>query len=106
MCPRKAAKKKSSSKPDPMLKRIRAFSEAKGGGVLIQKRSGGYSLFREDNGRPVARLRPTGKGDLVEVMWWRHPDKWDQIGDFGPTVMSLDDALNYVAEDPMGISWH
>jgi len=105
MCPRKAAKKKSSAKPDPMLERITAFGEAKGGGVLIQKQSKGYSLFREDNGRPVARLRPTGKGDLVEVMWWSHRDKWDQIGDFGPMVMSLDEALDYINKDPMGIFW-
>lgn len=105
MCPRKAARKKSSSKPDPMLERIMAFSEAKGGGVLIRKRSKGYSLFREDNGRRVARLRPTGKGDLVEVAWWGHRDKWDQIGDFGPMVMSLDKALDYVAEDRMDIFW-
>ena len=105
MCPRKEAKKKSSAKPDPMLERIMAFSEAKGGRVLIQKQSKGYSLFREDNSRPVARLRPTGKGDLVEVMWWSHRDKWDQIGDFGPMVMSLDEALDYIARDPMGIFW-
>jgi hypothetical protein len=104
MCPRKAAKK-SSAKPDPMLERITAFNEAEGGGVLIQKQSKGYSLFREDNGRPVARLRPAGKGDLVEVMWWSHRDKWDQIGDFGPMVKSLDEALDYIAKDPMGIFW-
>ena len=105
MCPRKAAKKKSLTKPDPMLERIMAFSEAKGGGVLIRKQSKGFSLFREDNGRPVARLRPTGKGDLVEVMWWSHRDKWDQIGDCGLMVMSLDKALDYIAKDPIGIFW-
>ena len=105
MCPRKKAKKKSSAKPDPMLERIRAFSEAKGGGLLIQKQSKGYSLFREDNGRPVARLRPTGKGDLVEVMWWSHRDKWDRIGDSGHMLMSLDEALDYIARDPIGIFW-
>ncbi len=61
---------------DRFLERIEAFSKAKGGGVLIRKANRGYSLFREDNGRPVARLRPTGKGDSVEVMWWSHRDKW------------------------------
>lgn len=105
MSPRRATDEKSSAKPDPMLDRIVAFTEAKGGEILIQKQSKGYSLFREDNGRPVARLRPTGKGDLVEVMWWSHRDQWDQIGDFGPMVMPLDEALEYVAKDPMGIFW-
>ena len=92
-------------KEDPVLKRILAFNDAKGGGVVVRKAARGYSLFREDNGRPVARLRPTGKGDMVEVMWWSHRDKWDQIGDFGPFVMSLDEALDYVSRDPMGVFW-
>jgi hypothetical protein len=38
-------------------------------------------------------------------MWWSHRDKWDQIGDFGPMVMSLDKALDYVAKDPIGVFW-
>lgn len=106
MSPRSTTtKKKSSAKRDSLLTRIEAYNESKGGGVLIQKRSKGYSLFREDNGRPVARLRPTRKGDLVEVMWWSHRDQWEQIGDLGPMVMPLDKALEYVAKDPMGIFW-
>ena len=92
-------------KEDPVLKRILAFNDAKGGGVVVRKAARGYSLFQEDNGRPVARLRPTGKGDMVEVMWWSHRDKWDQIGDFGPLVTPLDKALDYVSRDPMGIFW-
>ncbi len=92
--------------PRPILARIEAFNKAKGGGVLIRKQSKGYSLFREDTGEPVARLRPTGKGDRVEIMWWSHRDKWDQIGDFGPMTMPLDEALKYIARDPMGIFWH
>jgi hypothetical protein len=103
MSRRNATGKKSSAKPDTLLERIVAFNDARGGGVLIRKQSKGYSLFREDNGRPVARLRPTGRGDMVEVMWWSHRDRWDQIGDFGPMVMSLDDALEYIAKD--GIFW-
>jgi hypothetical protein len=95
-----------SKKHDDILARIEAFSVAKGGGVVIHKAARGYSLFREDSGKPVARLRPTGKGDQVEVMWWSHRDRWDQIGDFGPMVMPLAEALEYVAKDPMGCFWH
>jgi hypothetical protein len=47
-------------------------------------------------------LKPTGKGDRVEVKWWSPREKWEQIGDLGPMVMSLDEALNYIAKDPMG----
>ena len=92
--------------PNPILARIEAYNKAKGGGILIRKQSKGYSLFREDTGEPVARLRPTGTGDKVEVMWWSHRDKWEQIGDFGPMTMALDEALEYIAKDPMGIFWH
>ncbi len=92
------------AKPGAILQRIEAFNKARGGGVVIQKAAKGYSLFREDNGKPVARLRPTGKADHVEVMWWRG-DRWGQIGDFGPMAMPLDEALKYIARDPMGIFW-
>ncbi len=92
-------------KADDLLARIEVFNAERGGGVLIQKRARGYSRFREDTGRPVARLRPTGKGDQVEVMWWSHRDRWDQIGDFGPMVMPLEEALDYIATDPLGCFW-
>jgi hypothetical protein len=89
---------------DNLLSRIEAFSQAKGGGVIIRRAARGYSLFREANGKPIARLRPTGEDDQVEVMWWRR-DKWDEIGDFGPMVMSLDEALEFINKDPMGCFW-
>ena len=92
-------------KTDEILDRIEAFNQVKGGGVIIQRAAKGYSLFREDNGRPIARLRPTGKGDQVEVMWWSHRDKWEQIGDFGPMLMPLDEALMYIAKNTLGCFW-
>ena len=92
-------------KTDEILDRIEAFNQVKGGGVIIQRAAKGYSLFREDNGRPIARPRATGQGDQVEVMWWSHRGKWEQIGDFGPMLMSLDEALMYIAKDPIGCFW-
>ena len=59
-------------KNDEILQRIEVFNEAHGGGVVVQKAAQGYSLF--PNGKPIARLRTAGKGDLVEVMWWSHRD--------------------------------
>lgn len=91
---------------DPLLARIEAFVADKGGGVVVRKFGGGYSLFRESSGRPVARFRPTGVGDAVEVKWWSHRERWDDIGDFGPMVLPLDRALAYLAEDPMGYFRH
>ena len=93
-------------KSNAMLERIVAFNQAQGGGVLIEKRSNGYSLFREDNGCPIARLRPSEKKeDLVEILWWSHRGKWEQIGDMGPMTMPLEAALEYIAKDPVGIFW-
>ena len=105
MSPRKGIRKEPLPKSDAMVDRIVAFNAAKGGGVLIEKRSEGYSLFREDNGRPIARLRPSGKDDLVEIMWWSHRGKWERIGDMGPMMMPLEAALECIAKDPMGIFW-
>ena len=105
MRPRKAAKRKSAVNLDSILERIAACNEAAGGGVQIQRQSNGFSLYREDNGRPIARLRPFGEGDRVEVLWWSHRGKWEQIGDMGPVVMSLEEALSYISRDPMGVFW-
>jgi len=70
------------AKSDPMLARIRAFDRAKGGGVAVERASKGYSLFSVETGAPIARLRPTGSDDEVEILWWRH-GRWGSIGDFG-----------------------
>lgn len=96
---------KRNKTSDILLYRIKQFNEQQGGGVLIQKIRGGYSLFLEDDGSPLARLRPTGDGDEVEVLWWSHRDKWESIGDLGGIICPLDKALDYVARDPMGCFW-
>jgi hypothetical protein len=105
MSSRKVSRRERLLKSDEMLDRIMAFNRAQGGGVLIEKRSNGYSLFREDNGCPIARLRPSEKEDLVEILWWSHRGKWERIGDMGPMTMPLEAALKYIAKDPMGIFW-
>lgn len=42
--------------PDAILARMQAFNETNGGGVVIRRPAKGYSLFREENGKPIARL--------------------------------------------------
>jgi len=51
---------------------------------------------------PAARLRPTGDGDKVQVMWWRGTT-WAAPGDFGPVVIPLDRALQFIATE--GFFW-
>ena len=86
-------------KIDPILERIEVFNRAKGGGVIIERSRGGYSFFSQRNGAPIARLRPTGKDDNVEVLWWSHRDRWESVGDFGGVILPLDEALEYVASN-------
>lgn len=93
-------------KVDSILDRILAYDRQNGGGIAVRKVGPGYSLFEQDNGRPVARLKPMGDGDRVEVMWWSHRNKWEQIGGMGRMVMPLDEALNFIARDPCGCFWH
>jgi hypothetical protein len=86
------------AKPDPMLERIVAFDRARGGGV--ERVNKGYSLFSARTGVPVARLRPTGATDQVEILWWRR-GKWGTIGDFGGLTLPLDKALDHIANEPL-----
>ena len=62
----------------------------------------GYTLYSLRTGRPVARLRPTGQGDKVQVLWWRR-EAWGNPGPFGREVMSLDQALGFIATE--GFFW-
>ncbi|WP_162471590.1 hypothetical protein [Azospirillum baldaniorum] len=52
------------------MKRIEGFNQARGGGVIVRKAARGYTLLRERTGTPIARLRPSGNGDTVQVLWW------------------------------------
>ena len=91
---------------EDLLSRIATFNESKGGGVIVRKAAKGYSLFREDTGNPIARLKPNGKNDEVEILWWSHREKWESIGDFGGVFLPLEEALSYIARNPMGCFWH
>jgi hypothetical protein len=87
------------SEADAMLERIKSFGRTRGGGVVVQKAARGYSLLSERSGAPIARLRPTGDGDKVQVLWWSG-ERWGASGPFGIATMSLDEALDYIASEP------
>ena len=55
---------------DEMRDRIAAYPFPRGG-VEVVRASRGYTLYSRRTDGPVARLRPTGDGDKVQVMWWR-----------------------------------
>jgi hypothetical protein len=86
---------------DPaVLKRIRACPFARGGRVLVRFRANGYSLFARRSGEPLVRLRLTGEGDDVVVLYPSHRGGWEPPGDFGAVAMPLDRALQRLSINP------
>ncbi len=88
---------------DPYKTNIEAFFRKNG--VTVKKDKAGYSIFAGPRKIPTARLRLTGKKDMVEVLWWSHRDKWESIGDFDGIFLPFDDALEYIDKDPLGCFW-
>jgi hypothetical protein len=93
---------------DFVQSRIEAYNREQGGGIFVRKDRRGYTLIREDSGVPVARLRPRPKGDpgRFEVLYWSlFHESWRPVGTFGGTILALDDALEFIARDPMDCFW-
>ncbi len=86
--------------------RIAAYSDRRGGGVGVRKDRHGYTLFQEDCGEPVARLRPQADGRFAVLYWNLFAERWKDVGDFGGVVLGIDDALEYIANDPVNCFWH
>jgi len=86
-------------KADALLERIKTFRHAGRDEVVVRKVARGYSLFSARTGAPIARLRPTGEADKVQVLWW-NGERWGGSGPFGIATMSLDKALDHIATEP------
>jgi hypothetical protein len=86
---------------DPaLLKRIRACPFARGGRVRVRYRANGTSLFARRSGEPLARLRLTGNGDDVVLLYPSHRGGWEPPGDFGALAMPLELALQRLSSNP------
>jgi len=85
---------------DPMRARIEAFNQARGGGgVAMHKAGHGYTLTSQRTGAPLARLKPTGDADKMQVLWW-NSQRWGASGPFGIMTMPLNAALDHIASGP------
>jgi hypothetical protein len=86
--------------------RIEAFNREQGGGVLVHKDRNGYTLVSEESAMPIARLRPKDDQGKYEVLYWS-PDteRWRAVGLHGGTILPLDEALDFIATDPMECFW-
>jgi hypothetical protein len=90
---------------DFVQSRIEAFNHQHGGGVFVRKDAKGYTLVREDDGMPVARLRAKREGQFEVLYWNPYYERWRPIGPFGGMILSLDESLEFIADDPMGCFW-
>jgi hypothetical protein len=57
-----------------------------------------YTLYSARSGALVARLRSTGCDARFEILYWSlWKNRWASTGPFGRTVLSIDDALCFIA---------
>jgi hypothetical protein len=86
--------------------RIEDFIRRQGGGVLVGTEPAGYVLTREDNSAPIARLRRNRETGWYDVLYRaRDTGRWRSAGPFGGTFLPLDEALEFIASDPMDCFW-
>lgn len=88
-----------------IIMRINRFNKNEGGGVLVECRSGGYSLRLEATGAPIARLKPVGTDDLMRILYWSYRNRWEDVGPLGGLILPLDEALERIARDPVFWNW-
>lgn len=92
---------------DFVLNRISLYNEGCGGGVNVRKDSRGYTLYLEDGNTPIARLRPRKGADDYEILYWSpFCQRWRHVGQAGDVVLPLDEALDFIANDPMDCFWY
>jgi hypothetical protein len=69
------------------------------GPVAVERRNRGFTLIHAATGYPVARLRPIGRDDLVDILYWSlWKERWVPFGPFGRTAAPLKQAVRIIAE--------
>jgi hypothetical protein len=82
---------------DPIIQRIERFRCSRGS-LLAERRHRGYTLYSAQSGALIARLRSTDSGDRFELLYWSlWKNRWASTGPFGRTILSIDDALRFIA---------
>lgn len=84
---------------DPIIQCIEHFRCPRGA-LFAERRNRGYTIYDARCGAPVARLRPTGRDDRFEVLYWSlWKQRWASTGPFGRTILSIDDSLQFIAHE-------
>ena len=69
------------------------------GPVAVERRNRGFTLIHAETGAPIARLRPVGRDDLVEILYWSlWKDRWVPFGPFGRSAARVEQAARIIAE--------
>jgi hypothetical protein len=86
---------------DDIIQRIEAF-DFDAGPVVAERRNRGFTLVHAATGIPVARLRPQGRDDLYEILYWAlWKERWAPFGPFGRMALPVDQALTLIAQAPI-----
>jgi hypothetical protein len=86
---------------DEIIRQIEGFPFRRAP-VAAERRNKGYTLFHAETGHPIARLRPFGRDDLLEIFYWSSwKQRWAPVGPFGRTAAPLDEALRIIAIEPI-----
>jgi len=86
---------------DEIIRRIERFPFRRAP-VAAERRNKGYTLLHAETGAPIARLRPIGRDDQMEILYWSSwKQHWAAVGPFGRTVAPLDEALRIIACEPI-----
>jgi len=84
---------------DPIVQQIEAFRCTRGV-LFAERRNRGYTLYDARSGAPVARLRPTGTEGRFEILYWSlWKERWASTGPFGRTILSINDALQFISHE-------
>ena len=92
-------------KHDDLITRIERFNDSRGGGVVVEHRRGGYTLALKATGAPTARLKPVDQSDRMRVLYWSHRDRWADAAPLGGIILPLEDALKFIANEPVFWTW-
>ena len=95
-----AGRKLERDRADEAISGIQAVFKRRRCPAIPVRVNRGYTIYYE--GGAVSRIRQHGKS--WEVLWWR--GRWDSIGDMGGVLFdTVEEAAQYVLDDPMGIFW-
>jgi hypothetical protein len=82
---------------DAIIQHIEAFRCPRGI-LFAERRNRGYTIYDVGSGAPAARLRLTTREGRFEVLYWSlWKERWTPTGPFGRTVLSISDALQFIA---------